>query len=56
MRAVLEVAGVKNVLSKCIGTRNAGNVIRATIGGLASMHAPEMIAAKRGKTVEEIKG
>lgn len=56
MRAVLEVAGVKNVLSKCIGTRNAGNVIRATISGLASMHAPEMIAAKRGKTVEEIKG
>ncbi|MBK8452046.1 MAG: 30S ribosomal protein S5 [Thiofilum sp.] len=56
MRAVLEVAGVKNVLSKCIGSRNAGNVIRATIKGLTDMQHPEMIAAKRGKTVEEIKG
>ncbi|HPE59579.1 MAG TPA: 30S ribosomal protein S5 [Thiolinea sp.] len=55
MRAVLEVAGVRNVLSKCIGTRNPGNVVRATIAGLAAMHDPEMIAAKRGKTVEEIK-
>ncbi|MCB1638150.1 MAG: 30S ribosomal protein S5, partial [Thiothrix sp.] len=34
MRAVLEVAGVRNVLSKCIGTRNPGNVVRATIAGL----------------------
>nr|WP_281167172.1 30S ribosomal protein S5 [Thiolinea disciformis] len=56
MRAVLEVAGVRNVLSKCIGTRNPGNVVRATIEGLAKMQDPEMIAAKRGKTVEEIKG
>ena len=56
MRAVLEVAGVRNVLSKCMGTRNAGNVVRATISALASMQAPEMIAAKRGKTVEQIKG
>ena len=56
MRAVLEVVGVRNVLSKCVGTRNPGNVVRATIAGLASMQAPENIAAKRGKTVEEIKG
>ncbi|MEZ5534693.1 MAG: 30S ribosomal protein S5 [Thiolinea sp.] len=56
MRAVLEVVGVRNVLSKCVGTRNPGNVVRATIAGLASMQNPEMIAAKRGKTVEEIKG
>lgn len=56
MRAVLEVAGVRNVLSKCMGTRNAGNVVRATIAALASMQDPEMIAAKRGKTVEQIKG
>lgn len=56
MRAVLEVVGVRNVLSKCVGTRNPGNVVRATIAGLASMQDPEMIAAKRGKTVEEIKG
>ena len=56
MRAVLEVAGVRNVLSKCMGTRNAGNVVRATIAALASMQDPEMIAAKRGKSVEQIKG
>ncbi len=56
MRAVLEVMGVRNVLSKCVGTRNPGNVVRATIAGLASMQDPENIAAKRGKTVEEIKG
>ena len=56
MRAVLEVVGVRNVLSKCVGTRNPGNVVRATIAGLASMQDPESIAAKRGKTVEEIKG
>ena len=56
MRAVLEVVGVRNVLSKCVGTRNPGNVVRATIAGLASMQDPENIAAKRGKTVEEIKG
>ena len=56
MRAVFEVAGVRNVLSKCIGTRNAGNVVRATIAALASIQDPELIAAKRGKSVEQIKG
>lgn len=56
MRSVLEVAGVRNVLSKCIGSRNPGNVVRATVKGLAEMTDPEIIAAKRGKTVEEIKG
>ncbi|MFN3785499.1 MAG: 30S ribosomal protein S5 [Thiothrix sp.] len=56
MRAVLEVAGVRNVLSKCIGTRNAGNVVRATIAALSLMQDPEIIAAKRGKTVADIKG
>lgn len=55
MRAVLEVAGVRNVLSKCVGTRNPGNVVRCTVEALVEMHDPEMIAAKRGKTVEEIK-
>lgn len=54
MRAVLEVVGVRNVLSKCIGSRNPGNVIRATIKGLSMMQDPEMIAAKRGKPVEYI--
>jgi small subunit ribosomal protein S5 len=56
MRAVFEVVGVKNVLAKCVGSRNPINVVRATIKGLGDMNSPEMIAAKRGKTVEEVKG
>ena len=56
MRAVLEVAGVRNVLAKCNGSRNPINLVRATINGLADMKSPEMVAAKRGKSVEEIVG
>lgn len=54
MRAVLEVAGVQNVLAKCYGSTNPVNVVRATFEGLKSMSSPEQVAAKRGKTVEEI--
>ncbi|MFH0350668.1 MAG: 30S ribosomal protein S5 [Chromatiales bacterium] len=56
MRAVFEVAGVKNVVAKCIGTTNKVNVVRATIKGLSAIHDPAWYAAKRGKTVEEIHG
>ena len=56
MRAVLEVAGVQNVLSKCYGSTNPINVVRATIGALADMQSPEKIAAKRGLNVQEILG
>ena len=56
MRAVLEVAGVQNVLAKCYGSTNPVNVVRATFNGLADMNSPEDVAAKRGKTVEEILG
>ena len=56
MRAVLEVAGVQNVLAKCYGSTNPVNVIRATFEGLKDMRAPESVAEKRGKTVEEILG
>ncbi|MGB1060222.1 MAG: 30S ribosomal protein S5 [Ketobacter sp.] len=56
MRAVFEVAGVNNVLAKCVGTRNPINVVRATINGLTEMTSPDAVAAKRGKTVEEILG
>lgn len=55
MRAVFEVLGVQNVLAKCIGTNNPINVVRATIKGLKAMSDPERTAAKRGKTLEEIK-
>lgn len=56
MRAVFEAVGVHNVLAKCNGSRNPINLVRATINGLKNMKAPEEIAAKRGKTVEEITG
>jgi len=56
MRAVCEAVGVNNVLSKCIGTNNPINVVRATINALTEMTDPETVAAKRGKTVEEILG
>ncbi len=54
MRAVFEVAGVKNILAKCIGSTNPYNVVRATLDGLRRMRTPSEIAAKRGKSVEEI--
>ena len=56
MRAVFEAVGVHNVLAKCNGSRNPINLVRATINGLQQMKAPADIAAKRGKTVEEITG
>ena len=56
MRAVFEVLGVRNVLAKCIGSRNPINVVRATIAGLEDMQSPDSIASKRGKRVEDIIG
>lgn len=56
MRAVLEVAGVRNVLAKAYGSTNPINVVRATIDGLSGMKSPEMVAAKRGLPVNEILG
>jgi small subunit ribosomal protein S5 len=56
MRAVFECAGVRNVLAKSYGSRNPINVVRATFAAFANMASPNTIAAKRGKTVEEIIG
>jgi small subunit ribosomal protein S5 len=56
MRAIFEVMGVTNVLAKIIGSTNPYNVVRATLNGLQAMNTPADIAAKRGKTVEEITG
>ena len=56
MRAVLEVTGVQNVLSKCYGSTNPINVVRATISALENMNSPQSIAAKRGLRVDEILG
>lgn len=55
MRAVFEVMGVTDVVAKTIGSTNPYNVVRATIQGLLTMSTPSEIAAKRGKSVQEIR-
>lgn len=54
VRAVLEVAGVHNILTKCLGSHNPHNLVKATIDGLRKMKTSEEIAALRGKDVSEI--
>ena len=56
VRDVLELAGVKDVLSKCLGSRTKINMARATLNALANQKSPEHVAKLRGKTVEEIRG
>ena len=56
VRDVLELAGVKDVLSKCLGSRTKINMARATLNALANQKSPEHVARLRGKTVEEIRG
>jgi small subunit ribosomal protein S5 len=56
MRAVFEVLGIKNVLAKIGGSTNPINVVRATLRGLAGITPPEYMAAKRGKTIEDLIG
>lgn len=55
MRSVLEVAGVRNVLAKCYGSTNPVNVVRATVNGLMALTSPGRIAAKRGKSLDQIR-
>ena len=54
VRAVLEVAGIHNILTKCLGSHNPHNLVKATIEGLQQLKDPAMIAAQRGKSIEEI--
>ena len=54
VRAVLEAAGLKDILTKCIGTSNANNVVRATMEGLKSLKKADRVAQLRGKTIDEI--
>lgn len=54
VRAVLNAVGVRDVLTKCIGSNNAHNVIRATFDGLQNLRSPEEVARLRGRTVEEL--
>lgn len=55
-RNVLELAGIKNIRTKSLGSNNKQNVVLATIEGLAGLKTPEEVARLRGKTVEEILG
>lgn len=55
-RSVLELAGIKNVRTKCLGSNNKQNVVLATIKGLSELKTPEQVARLRGKSVEEILG
>ena len=54
-RTVCELAGIKNIRTKSLGSNNKQNVVLATMNGLASLKVPEEVAARRGKTVEEMK-
>ena len=55
-RNVLELAGYKNIRTKSLGSNNKQNVVLATLSGLSSLKAPEEVAARRGKSVEDLKG
>lgn len=54
VRAVLEAAGVQNILTKCLGSHNPHNLVKATMDGLRRLRSAEKVAAQRGLTVEEI--
>ena len=56
VRAVLEVAGVQNVLTKCLGSRNSHNLVKATVDGLKRLRRASDVAAMRGLTLEEMFG
>jgi small subunit ribosomal protein S5 len=55
VRAVVESAGIRNILTKCLGTTNPHNVVHATVAALKTLKNIEMVAAKRAKTVEEVR-
>ncbi|EDS72350.1 30S ribosomal protein S5 [Anaerofustis stercorihominis] len=55
-RAVIELAGIKDIRTKSLGSNNASNMVKATLAGLSELVTVEEVAKKRGKTVEEILG
>jgi small subunit ribosomal protein S5 len=56
VRAVMELAGVRDALTKCIGSTNPHNAVRATLQALRSLSLPEQVAERRGKHLDELQG
>ena len=56
VRAVVEAAGIKDILTKCLGSSNPHNVVKATLKGLRTMASPDTVAAQRGVQIEKVKG
>jgi small subunit ribosomal protein S5 len=55
VRAVVELAGISNVLTKCLGSNNPHNMIKATLAGIRKLQLPDEVAGRRGKTLEELR-
>ena len=56
VRAILDMAGIKDIRTKCLRTNNPTNVVKATFEGLKSLRSVEEVAAMRGISVEQVKG